>query len=177
MIVAALVAFAARRMPRVLAPAMAVLVVMATLWIERIESYWADAPALQRKVLAAAKTDLATLPPGSAVILDGVCPYHGPAVVFETWWDVGGALSRALGRELNGDAVSPRMSLTRRGLLTSMYKEPSSYPYGPGLYAYNPNLRLIAPLTSLSEARSYFRRPGRWPNPCPRSFVGHGALI
>ena len=177
MIFAAAVGCASRVVPRAFAAAMAILAAAATLWIERIETYWAEAPALQWRIIENARSDLRGLPTGSTVILDGVCPYHGPAVVFEAPWDVGGALSWAFRRTINGDTVSPRMSLKANGLLTSIYKQPAFYRYGPTLYAYNPNLRLAVPLTSEEAARDYFGRPGRWPQRCAPGFVGHGALI
>ena len=46
------------------------------------------------------------LPAGSTVLLDRVCPYGGPGVVFETWWDTGPALSLTLGRKLDADVIS-----------------------------------------------------------------------
>ena len=162
---------------RIFPSVIAVLAFGAVLRLSQVEGYWSEVPAIQREILAQARSDLRSLPSGSTVILDGVCPYHGPAVVFETSWDVAGALSLALGRELSGDAVSPRMSVTSLGLRTSMYKQAAFYPYGPGLYAYNPHLHVVAPLTTARRAQDYFRLPARWPTPCPRAYVDHGVLI
>lgn len=114
---------------------------------------------------------------GSTVILDGICPYRGPGVVFETWWDVGPAFSVALGRAVTGDAVSERMALAPSGLRTAIYGEPTFHPYGSTLFAYNPNLRLVAPLPDLAAARAFFGRSDRWPAPCPAGFVGRGQPI
>ena len=145
--------------------------------VGRVMAYWAQVPARQLAVLRAAQLDLRSIPSGSTVILDGVCPYHGPAIVFETYWDVGGALSLALRRKITGEAVSPRLSLTPAGLQTSIYGEAASYRYGPTLYAYNPNLRMVAPLADEAAAHRYFSRLDRWRAPCPASYVGHGVLI
>ena len=142
--------------------------------IEQIERYWAEAPALQQQVLRAARADLRQLPANSTVILDGVCPYHGPAVVFETSWDIGGALSLALGRPINADAVSPRMSATRTGLSTSIYKQPSFYAYGPDLYAYNPVKHLVVRLDSAGAAAAYFGN--RRERACP-GYVARGVEV
>jgi len=139
-----------------------------------IEHYWADAPALQQKVLTAARADLQSLPPNSTVILDGVCPYFGPAVVFETSWDVGGALALALARPVAGDAVSSRMSLNAKGLQTSMYKEPSFYPYGPELYIYNPSKHQVVQLNDAETAVRYFAN--RRPTSCP-GLIARGAEV
>lgn len=142
-----------------------------------IENYWAEAPRLQRDIMTLAKADLRALPEHPTVILDGVCPYHGPAILFETWWDVSGALSLTLGRQVRGDAASSRMSLAPAGIATSIYGEPAFYPYSPRLFAYNPNLRLVVPLPDAAAARAYFGRSDRWPKPCPTGYVGHGVLV
>jgi hypothetical protein len=136
-----------------------VLVVTASAYVRlsSIEAYWAQAPAIQQRVFSAARADLGTVPANSTVILDGVCPYFGPAVVLETSWDVGGALTLALGRSLKGDAVSPRMSPTASGLQTSFYKEPRFYPYGPMLFIYNPVKRQLTRVTDAATAVRYFR--------------------
>jgi hypothetical protein len=181
MILAALVALAARAAPARLRNggftiAIVVLALAEVARLETIDGYWAQAPDRQNQVLAAARTDLARLPAGSTVILDGVCPYYGPAVVFEAPWDTGPALGHALGREVSGDTVSPRMSLTPTGIATSIYKQPALYPYGPRLFAYNPRLHLLAPLTDAAAARRYFST-GRPPMRCPKGYVGHGVVV
>ena len=145
--------------------------------IEQIETYWTEAPAIQAKVLAAARTDLRDVPPNSFVMLDNVCPYHGPAVIFEAPWDVSGALSLVSGKEIRGDAVSPRMTLRRNGLATSIYGEPAFYPYGRRLYVYDPARHLVVQLGDFATARRYFGEASATRTPCPRGYVGHGVLI
>ena len=142
--------------------------------IAEIEDYWAAAPRLQQRVLSSARVDLRDLPSNSTVILDGVCPYYGPAVVFEAPWDVGGALTLVLGRPMNGDAVSPRMALTRTGVRTSIYKAPSFYPYGQSLYAYAWATHELVPLDSRVAAQRYFR--DREPRHCP-GYVARGVEV
>ena len=177
LIFVAAIAFAARGNKTVFALAMAGIAFCATLRVDQIGEYWAEAPALQERILAAARHDLRAIPAGSTIILDGVCPYHGPAIVFETSWDVGGALSLALGREVSGDAASPRMSLEPEGLKTSIYGEPSHYPWSPRLFVYNPELHAVVALPNPAAAANYFHRAGRWPKPCPPGFVGHGIPV
>jgi hypothetical protein len=161
MIFAALILFVARALPfprraAAFSATTAIVAAAAFARLAAIEAYWAQAPALQAQVLGAAQTDLRGLPTNSTVILDGVCPYHGPAVIFETYWDLEGALSLALGRPLHADVVSSRMSLTRGGLATSIYKEPRFYPYGPSLYAYNPMKHQLVQLGDAAAAAHYF---------------------
>ncbi|MDQ3483140.1 MAG: hypothetical protein M3448_07025 [Pseudomonadota bacterium] len=167
---------APRHRKKLFAISVSALALCASARIAQIGEYWAQAPALQRQVLDSARDDLRAVPAGSTIILDGVCPYHGPAVVFETYWGIGPALSLATGKQLSADAVSPRMSLTPSGLLTSMYEHPSFYPFGPGLFVYNFHARRLVPMPDAKAARDYFA--GAPPRPaCPRSYVAHGVLI
>jgi hypothetical protein len=95
-------------------------------------------------------------------------------VIFEAPWDIAGALTLALGRPLNGDAVSPRMSLSRNGLETSIYKVPRFYPYGARLFVYNPVRHQLVRLANSTAAVGYFR--DRQPRACP-GFVARGAEV
>lgn len=167
-------ALSPRRGGMVFSAAIAVVSVSAFVRLSSIEHYWAGAPALQLSVLTAARADLQSVPAHSTVILDGVCPYFGPAVVFETNWDVGGALTLALARPLAGDAVSPRMSPTPKGLQTSMYKQPSFYPYGPALYLYNAPTHQLVLLVDAETAVRYFAN--RSPVMCA-GLVARGAEV
>jgi hypothetical protein len=139
-----------------------------------IENFWAQAPALQQAVLSAARSDLNDVPASSTIILDGICPYHGPAVVFEESWDLGGALTLALGRPLGGDVMSPRMSLAPGGLETSIYKQPRFYPFGPHLYVYNPVRHVLIGLRDAETAARYFAERPR--TACP-GFVARGVEV
>lgn len=154
--------------------AIAVISASAFVRLSMIEHYWAEAPILQNRVLAAARRDLQNVPADSTVILDGVCPYHGPAVVFETSWDVGGALTLALNRPIRGDAVSPRMSVTSNGLQTSIYKAPSFYPFGSELFVYNPSTHQLVQLTDPETTARYFAH--RAPMRCS-GLVARGAEV
>jgi hypothetical protein len=179
MILVSLVAFAGNLLPRQLrdsafAAVIAIVAVAAFARLAAIERYWAEAPALQERVRSAARADLSNVPAGSTVILDGVCPYHGPAVVFEAGWDVGGALSLALSRQIAGEAVSPRMHARASGLEASIYRERSFYPYGPRLFVYNPVSHLLLRLDDAATATQYFST--RRAAPCP-GFVARGAEV
>ena len=167
----------AKRQSLVFASAIGITALLGTLRIEQIASYWTEAPAIQGKVLAAARSDLKGIPPRSFVMLDNVCPYHGPAVIFEAPWDVSGALSLTTGKEIRADAVSPRMTLRPNGLATSIYGEPAFYPFGRDLYVYDPARHLVAQLGDLAAARHYFVEANRSRTVCPQSYVGHGELI
>jgi hypothetical protein len=157
--------------------AVVVLASVAVARLQQIERYWAEAPDLQRQVMKLAREDLRDIAAGSTILLDGVCPYHGPAVVFETYWDTGPALSLALGKQVEGDAVSSRMQLTTRGVETSIYEQPRLHAYGPKLLVYNPASRSVVQLTDSIAAQRYFSGSGRARARCPASYVARGVPI
>jgi nitrate reductase gamma subunit len=165
----------ARMRSPVFAAALAAVAFLGTLRILEIEKYWTEAPAIQQKVLAAARLDLKGVPAGSSVMLDNVCPYHGSAVILEAPWDTSGALGLAIGKPLHADVVSRRMQLRPDGVATSIYGEPAFYPFGPNLYVYDPSRHLVVPLADLASAERYFRRAPR--AACPEAYVGQGVLI
>ena len=160
---------------KAIAMSVTLVVIAAMARLVFVEAHWAEASRLQNRILASAKRDLASVPTGSTVILDRVCPYQGPGVVFETWWDTGPALSLAMGRKIDGDVISERAKITPRGLVTSIYGEAREYPYGDVLYLYDPSSKFLTQLRNLTEARSYFS--ARRPAPCPRGFVSQGVIV
>ena len=71
------------------------------------------------------------MPSGTTLILDGVCPFSGPAVVFETDWDLRGALQAMHGdKTILADVVGPYMRVTDEGSVTSAYGYETFYRYG-----------------------------------------------
>jgi hypothetical protein len=180
MIFVSAIAYAASAAPQrhrqtLFCAAIALITAAAFARLTAIERYWAEAPALQERILTSARADLRNVPANSTIILDGICPYHGPAVVFEAGWDMRGALTLALGRAVAADVVSPRMTRTATGLATSIYKEPSFYPYGPRLYIYNPVKHLLFRLADVGAAQRYFAT--REPPACAPGFVARGVEV
>ena len=174
MILAGAISFVARgAFP--FAAVVATTLFLGMLRLSTIESYWAETPALQRAILDSARRDLASVPSGSTVILDGFCPYHGPGVVFETWWDTGPALTFALKRPLNGDVIGPRTVITPGGIGTSIYKQPRFYPFGSRLFAYDVRRHLAAALPNERAAHDYVAaRPSLR---CPIGYVARGVPV
>ena len=154
-----------------------IVVALGAYRIWMIERYWTEAPGLQARFLENAKRDLRSVPPGSTVIVDGLCPYHGPAVVFETWWDTGPALSLSLNRKLDADLLNGRSQLEPGGLRTWIYGDSRFYPFGPDLYLYNPAARSHVGLPDLESARAAIARWGSpWRN-CSPGKEGQGEFI
>ena len=98
-----------------------------------VASFWITAYEKQQVVLADIKREFPTLDAGTRFILDGVCPYVGPAVVFESSWDLQGAL-RLLYRDdtISANVVKPGLALNERGLTSSIYGFQDHYSYGEG---------------------------------------------
>jgi hypothetical protein len=163
--------------PAVFASMVALMVFFGSLRIQQIAGYWSEVPPVTQRIMSAARSDLRSVPAGSSVMLDNVCPYVGPAIVLEGPWDISGALELALGRPVHGDAVSPRMWLRPTGLATSIYGEPAYYPFGEMLFVYDPARHRVVKLRNLGEARAYFAAARAGRTPCPRAYVGHGVLI
>lgn len=151
------------------------LIALAGSWrTEQIYRYWAESWTIEQGLFASAQADLKEIPPGSTVIFDGICPYHGPGIVMETV-EAADFLTLAVGRPLLGDTSADRMAITPAGLTTWIYGDRYLYRYGPGLYVYDPGRHFVAPLVDHSDALRYFAT--RPPGNCPAGYVGQGVLI
>lgn len=143
-----------------------------------LASFWKAAADRQAEVLSAIRLEFAALPPGSTVIVDGVCPYVGPAVVFESCWDLAGAL-KTLYRDgsLKGDVVSAKLRVEAHGISTFVYDVRCVHPY-QNLIVYNAVLRTTCRLVDADTARRYFKAVGRASaTRCPRGHEGHGVPV
>jgi hypothetical protein len=139
--------------------------------------HWIRASDLQRSILADIHHQQPSLPPRSTLILDGVCPYVGPAIVFESRWDLRGAL-RVMYRDssIDADVATRRMVVTPQELSTEIYSDVYRYPFRDGLLVYDYRRRRAYPLTDSEAARRYFAdRPFSPPRDCPPGREGLGA--
>jgi hypothetical protein len=146
--------------------------------LNTIATYYVAASREERAVLTSIRRDIPAMPPGSTLILDGVCPYIGPGIVFESNWDLEGAL-RTIYRDptLHADVVTPRMAVGDDCLSTRIYGSIKRYPY-ERLMIYHPGRRSALWIANAGEARHYFSMF----NPdltsgCPPGFEGHGVSI
>lgn len=150
-----------------------------------VASFWVEAYQKEQRVLNAIYAHFPTLPPGSTVLLGGVCPYVGPAVVFESNWDLEGALLmhyRDYG--LQADVIVRTTKLEAEGLATSIYADEigegiyTLYPYGENVYVYDFARDTSVTLPTVEAARLYFQTH----NPdfdadCPEGKAGYGVPI
>jgi hypothetical protein len=144
-----------------------------------IGSFWTNAFQRETSILAAVRGHFRTIPGGSTLLLDGVCPYVGPAVVFETSWDLRGALS-LLYRDptLRAGIVTPMLKITRDGLETTSYGERTKYHYGPDLIIYNMTQDMDTRVNVRKDAESYFaNRDANLPGDCYSGHAGVGVPI
>jgi len=147
--------------------------------VSRVAIDWAKAWPLQLAVLHDIRERLPKLPAGSSLILDGVCPYIGPAIVFENSDDLTGAL-QILYRDpkLKADVVTPRLKFGPLGVTTTTYDSVAHYPYGTDLLLFNRKENFVISLVDFATTQRYFER---W-NPtgdggCPPAHEGLGVRI
>lgn len=103
-----------------------------------LASFWIESRDAQQDVLTELHTALPVLPPDSTVLLDDVCPYIGPAIVFESSWDLRGAL-RVYHHDpsLEADVTSGVVLVEPRGVVTQIYRSSMVHPYGDQLFLYD----------------------------------------
>lgn len=142
-----------------------------------IANTWVEAYRSERAILAGIQQSFPTLPSQSALLLDGVCPYVGPAIVFEANWDLAGAL-QTLYRDptLKADVVTSRLTVTDEGIETTIYQQATRYPYAKELFVYHAGTGGVYPLLDKASARAYFGAPGRAPS-CPAGQEGIGVRL
>jgi hypothetical protein len=146
---------------------------------DTIASFWINAYERQRTVLQDLQAHAPRLAPGSTVILDGVCPYVGPAVVFESQWDLAGALKLAYGdRTLRADVMSALVKADADGFVTTTYGVEARYPYGERLFVYQFADKHLHPMIDVGAARRYWERfHPVGAVPCPPSRPGRGVAV
>ena len=164
---------------RVFAGLMAVFCVSALIVNNVIADFWIEAYEREKEVLAAVQSEFPELTPGAGLILDGVCPYLGPGIVFESDWDLAGAL-RILYRNPKIDAhvVVPNLRVTQEGLVSTIYGYEYKFLYGDKLQIFDLNSGRRQPLTNSRAACEYFaNNNGKPGGGCPPGQPGYGVPI
>jgi hypothetical protein len=148
----------------------AVICVLGFLVNNALAVSWTTAWPTGRTVLKEIREAVPVLPPHSTLILHGVCPYVGPAIVYESNWDLAGALHVAYGDPtLKADLTTNNMVVEPRGLVTEIYSQRSVHPYGEHLFLFDYGQRRVV---SLPDERAALQRLGtRHPRP-PRGCSG-----
>jgi len=159
-----------------LAGALAFICAIGFITINVLADDWADAWIKEQATLARIETTLPSISSDSTLILHGVCPYVGPAIVFESSWDLAGALQvRYRDATLAGDITSSRLAITPDGLQTTIYGgKLRVYPYGPKLLLFDDRNGAVVPLLDDESAREVLRRH---PIPTCNGEPGRGEVL
>jgi hypothetical protein len=118
-----------------------------------IASYWVTASRQQHAVLDSLRAQITHLEPGTTLLLDGLCPYIGPAPVFESSLDFTGALTVLYpDRFLKGDVLKNHTRFSSAGVRTAWYW-PNAYAYSQKLLIYDYANKELYPLPNSSARR------------------------
>ena len=164
--------------PRLYAAAAGTLCAAGVLITTTLAGFWVSAYREEQRVLTAIREALPTMPPGTTLLLDGVCPYEGPAIVFESSWDLAGAL-RTLYQNpaIVADVVSPRLVVTETHVITRSYSDVvTSYPIDERLVVFDYRTRQTYRLANATAARVYFDS-ARLGAACPPGVPGEGVKV
>lgn len=143
-----------------------------------IATFWDEAFQQQKIVLSDMIYRVPNLPNNSSILLDGICPYVGPASVFESQWDLLGALQISFPKaNLRADIITPTMLIKKEGITTQIYNFTAIYPY-KNLYVYNQKYQLMYPLPNKEVADFYFKMFNpTYNNSCPAGYAGNGVNV
>jgi hypothetical protein len=144
-----------------------------------VATYWTTAYRAQQQVLSAIEAHLPSIPSEATLILDGVCPYHGPAIVFESDWGLTGALRVAYEEKaLRGDVVQSDTKLEPRGLRNRIYIVETFHPYADDLLLFDVRDGEVVSLPDATVARRHLESSiAQWTERCPAGREGRGVPV
>ena len=136
------------------------IVATGVLIIATLGSFWTSAAKEQHAIVSTLQRTAPSLPLSSTVILDGVCPEIGPAVVFADQSDFRGALALAYhDPTLAADVATEGLRAGSRRLELEMTflddRSTRTYAYGPHLFIYDFPHRTLSVLRDRSDAARY----------------------
>jgi hypothetical protein len=128
-----------------------------TLLTNAVASFWVHAAREQDAVVGALLRHVPAPAGRTVMLLDGVCPFHGPAPVFVTSWDVTGMLHRVYGdRSVRGDVLKPTSELLPDGVRTILFDDVINvYGYGERLIAFHVGTGVATVLRDRQTADDY----------------------
>lgn len=163
---------------RLFAAGIAILGVSGFFTCNTVAAFWVESYHRQLKILGSIKEQFPTMPAGTSLMLDGTCPYYGPAIVFDTSWDLAGALQLTYGhRDIRADVLHSRVRADKRGLVVISYDTGELYPY-ERLFVYHFGLRKAYFLRDAAAVQTYLTdtKPAALKE-CPAGQHGAGAEI
>jgi hypothetical protein len=146
--------------------------------VTEIASFWTDAVPRQEAALQALDRALPSLPSRPTLLVGGICPYSGPAVVFESSWDLAFALRiRRRQPAIAADVVGTAFRIHDDRLETSLYGEDYPWPYGPSTLMVDVRSGRHVPLRGPAEARAALADLGLPDRSCPPGLEGVGVPV
>jgi hypothetical protein len=144
--------------------------------VSTIASFWVEASHRQTQVLAAVRSALPRLPVSGTVLVGGFCSYEGPAVVFETTWDMSGILRIAYSDPTANADVVNRQTTYNGGEITTRSYDENVYTVGHPLVLVDVAERTAHVLSNAEDVRRYLA-PMLLMDQCPVAKPGEGASI
>lgn len=139
-----------------------------------IATFWVAAARQQQQIIHFIQDR--PPPSGSTLLIDGICPYQGPGIIFETNWDVSGMLQIYFDATLSGDVVKRNLEIREDGIRTTLYDDViNDYPYGDKLFVYHVKREEVISLDSEERARAHFSSSPT--ERCPPGREGQGSPI
>lgn len=167
---------AGRHSTAMFASIVAIICASNCLVVNTIANFWANASVRQSQVLAALRSVLPSIPVSATLLVGGFCSYDGPAVVFETTWDMTGVLRIAYADPtVNADMVNRRTTYTGGEITTRAYDE-NVYTVGRSLLLIDVAARTAQILSKTEDVRQDLV-PMLLSNQCPAAAPGQGTPI
>jgi hypothetical protein len=162
---------------RYFAPSIAVACFCGVMINGTLASMWTAASQQQAAVLTRIRASLPVLSPATTILLDGFCPNIGPAVVFESAWDLGVALRRAYrDPTLAGDVLGPTTRSDPAGVYNVVYGETIRHAYSDRLLVLDYRSGDVSHLSDEPMASAYLDQAwDRWS--CPASQESKGVEV
>jgi hypothetical protein len=124
--------------------------------IGTLGNFWIESFRMQKEILSDIQDHVPAIPAGASLILDGVCPYYGPAPVFNATWDLSGALSLVYGHlGVEANIVTQSITVEQNGLSVPASADRVIYPFG-NLYVYHYGRKTNYVLPDAQTAQTYF---------------------
>lgn len=121
-------------------------------------NFWVKAYQEELRILAAIEEEFPSLAQGSTLLLDGVCPEIGAAIVFNGPVDLGGAVAtRYEDPTLRANRVTPELTIDSAGVTIGTFRRETFYPYNEDLWVFHYPKRTVTPLPNEAAAQAYFR--------------------
>jgi hypothetical protein len=148
------------------------------LTIDVLAKFWVQSYRLQSEYLSDIRSHISAIPAGATLIMDGICPYSGPAPIFEAPWDLSSALSVLYGHaDIKANIVTRWLRVEQSGLIIPFCCGEITYPF-QNLFVYHFGRKVSYPLPDAPAAQKYFDnvstdRGSR----CPADFYGNGVDV